>query len=115
MKRKLKVKKKNSVEEKMFKFKLVLKNIVFTAFRLFYSGLKTCEIMPKCLRKFSKNLLKNKGRKLLKMVKNNHHLYEQMYRLSSVFKMLRITEKNTNIIRKLKLIAKFFLKLYKKN
>jgi hypothetical protein len=115
LKRKLKMRKLNNVEEKMKKFLFLLKNIVFTAFRLFYSGLRRCEVVPKCLRKYSRNLLKNKGRKLLKIVKNNHHLYEKMYQLSSVFKLLRITGKNTIIIRKLKLIAKFFLKLYKKN
>lgn len=117
-KKKLKLKNRKSVHEKMIKFQLVLRRIIYISFRLFYSGFQTCKIVPKRLRKYSKSLLKNKGRNLSRLLYNKtlyYNLLEGMYKVFKYFKMIRLTDNNNMLIKMFKLIAKFFLKFYKKD
>ena len=108
---------KFSINEKRRKMKALLKNIILRTFKLIFSSLRDCKIVPKKLRRYSKKLVKTKAKALKKMIDVPNILQKMVNGLNTMsysFDWMKIRTKPFQIVKELKLIAGFFMKFITK-
>ena len=103
----------DKISDKKLEMKKFLEKMMFRAFKLVFSTLTDCKLVPKKLRRFSKKLIKNKAQRLKKIMNIREiklYMINGLNRISSNFDWMKIKTKPYQIITELNVIANMFVK-----